>query len=98
MLGFTMEGSNEEALTIPHLLFVEETIIFYGAETEQIRMLRAVLLFFHTVTGLRVNLRKSEIVTMGMGMVFKVGRLAIALGCKESSLPLTYLGLPIGFN
>jgi hypothetical protein len=65
-----MEGSNEEALTIPHLLFVEDTIIFYGAETEQIRMLRAVLLFFHTVTRLRVNLRKSEIVTMGMGMVF----------------------------
>lgn len=46
------------------------------------------------VSGLRVNIAKSEILLIGV--VDNVDRLASAFGCKISALPSSYLGLPIG--
>jgi hypothetical protein len=43
---------------------------------------------------LRINLGKSEIVPIGG--VEDVERLANLLGCRVASLPMTYLGLPLG--
>jgi len=52
--------------------------------------LRCLLLYFEAVSGLRINLSKSEIVSVG-----EVGKLASILGCGVASLPLKYLGLPL---
>jgi len=43
---------------------------------------------------LRINLAKSEIVPVGE--VEDVEELASILGCRVSSLPMKYLGLPLG--
>jgi hypothetical protein len=43
---------------------------------------------------LRINLGKSEIVPIGE--VEDVEGLAQLLGCRVASLPMTYLGLPLG--
>ena len=50
--------------------------------------------WFEAVSGLKINLSKSEMVLVGN--VPHIGDLVEILGCKVSALPLTYLGLPLG--
>ena len=52
------------------------------------------LLCFETVIGLKVNALKSEMVPIGE--VPNVHVLAEILGCRIGSLPMTYLGMPLG--
>uniref|UniRef100_A0A2N9I472 Reverse transcriptase domain-containing protein n=1 Tax=Fagus sylvatica TaxID=28930 RepID=A0A2N9I472_FAGSY len=47
-----------------------------------------------TVTGLRVNMRKSELVPVGD--VPNLSTLADIMHCRVTSLPMTYLGMPLG--
>jgi len=61
---------------------------------EQIRHLRCIFLCFEAASGLRINLGKSEIVPIGE--VEDVEGLAQLLGCRVGSLPMTYLGMPLG--
>ena len=46
------------------------------------------------MSRLKVNLNKSELVPMGE--VANLMGLVNILGCKVGSLPLTYIGLPLG--
>ena len=46
------------------------------------------------MSGLHINLAKSELVPVGE--VLNMGELVALLGCRQSSLPMTYLGLPLG--
>jgi len=50
-------------------------------------------LCFEAASGLRINLAKLEMVPMGI--VENVDGLVGILGCRVSSLPLKYLGLPL---
>ena len=43
---------------------------------------------------MHINLAKSELVPVGE--VSNMGELVALLGCRQSSLPMTYLGLPLG--
>jgi hypothetical protein len=52
------------------------------------------VLFFEAVSGLKINLAKSVLVPVGC--VDNVDGLAGILDCGVSSLPLKYLGLPLG--
>ena len=52
------------------------------------------LLYFEALSGLKVNLDKSAILLVGD--VENIEQLACELGCKVGTLPLTYLGLPLG--
>ena len=52
------------------------------------------LLCFQTVTGLKVNAFKSEMVLIGE--VPNIHVLSEILGCRIGSLPMTYLGMPLG--
>jgi hypothetical protein len=58
--------------------------------------IRLVLTFFEAVTGLRVNLSKSEMVSVGDLPNLRV--LADIMGCRIGSLPMSYLGMPLGAN
>ena len=46
------------------------------------------------MSGLRINLGKSELVPVGDVLNFP--ELVEILGCRESALPLKHLGLPLG--
>ena len=46
------------------------------------------------MSGLHINLAKLELVPIGE--VTNMGGLVALLGCRQSSLPMTYLGLPLG--
>ena len=50
-------------------------------------------MWFEALSGLKINLNKSEIIPIGT--VDNVEELASELGCKVGSLPTPYLGLPL---
>ena len=51
-------------------------------------------MWFEAISGLKVNLSKTEAFLVGEGIPMET--LASVLGCKIGSLPTTYLGLPLG--
>ena len=51
-------------------------------------------MWFEAMSGLRINLSKSEIIPIGL--VVNEEELAIELGCRVRSIPISYLGLPLG--
>jgi len=68
----------------------EDTLVCCGAKPDHLCSLCALFLCFEVVFGLKINLAKSELVLVG-----DVG-LTGTLGCGVSSLPMKYLGLPLG--
>ncbi|RVX01863.1 hypothetical protein CK203_019500 [Vitis vinifera] len=92
--GFKVNGKGGEGLEISHLLFVDDTLVFCEAIKTQMNYLSWLLMWFVAISGLRINLSKSELIPIGR--VDNLEDLASALGCKEGALPTTYLGLPLG--
>ena len=92
--GFRADGRRDGGVCVPHLLFADDMILFCDADEEQILHVRMLLLCFQVVTGLKVNSLKSEMVPIGE--VPNVHVLDDILGCRIGSLPMTYLGMPLG--
>ena len=61
---------------------------------EQILHIRLLLLSFQAVTGLKVNVHKSEMVPIGE--VDDVQALVDILGCRVGTLPISHIGMPLG--
>ena len=78
---------------VNHLLFADDTLIFCDVLPTQIGKLRDILALFEAMLGLHINLAKSKLVPVGD--VLNMGELVAILGCRQSSLPMTYLGLPL---
>jgi hypothetical protein len=92
--GFEVQGRNNNPLMISNLLFVDDTLIFCDVDVDQIGYLKCTLLCFEAVSGLRVNLVKSEMVPIGN--VSNIQELAAMLECRIYALPMNYLGLLLG--
>jgi hypothetical protein len=60
----------------------------------QVQTISNLLTCFELVSGLKVNLAKSTL--MPVGEVSDIGVLAEISGCEVGSLPITYLGMPLG--
>ena len=89
-----VKGKGGEGVKISHLLFANDTLIFCKANEDQIIFLSWLLMWFEAISGLKVNLDKSELFLVGI--VENVEELASELGCKVGRLPSTYLGMPLG--
>ena len=50
-----------------HLLFADDTLIFCEANSDQLRYLSWVFMWFEALFGLKVNMDKSEIIPVGGG-------------------------------
>jgi hypothetical protein len=92
--GFSVDNSNAAGLKVSHMLFADDTLVFCGATRDQLYHLKGVMLCFEAVSGLRINLGKFEIVPVGP--VADVENLVQVLGGRVGSLPMKYLGLPLG--
>ena len=92
--GFTVGSSVEREVMVSHLLFADDTLIFCDADPSKIEHPGCVLTWFEAIFGLKINLGKSEMVPVGE--VPNMEELACILGCKQASLPMKYLGLPLG--
>jgi hypothetical protein len=89
-----LEGFKVDNVTVSHLLFADDTLIFCKDSPDQLAYLRGIFLLFEVASGLKVNLAKSVLIPMGN--VQQVDYLASILGYGVASLPLEYLGLPLG--
>ena len=53
-----------------------------------------ILIWFEAMSSLNINLGKSKLVPVGV--VHNIDLLLNVLGCKQGTLPMKYLGLPLG--
>ena len=72
---------------------LQMTLIFCDADLDQILILNMVLIWFEAVSGLKINLGKSELVPLGGVQNIKL--LLNVLGCKQGTLPMKHLGLSL---
>lgn len=86
--GFRGGLNNFEGVSISHLLFADDTILFCDASREHLSYIILVLICFEALTGLKVNVGKSELVPVGEGSNL------VALNnipcCKIGSYLMTY--------
>ena len=88
-----LKGFKVGNMVVSHL-FADDTLIVCKASPDQLAYLQGIFLLFETTLGLKVNLAKSVLISVGN--VQQVDHLASILGCKVASLPFEYLGLPLG--
>lgn len=77
-----------------HLLFADDALVFGEASQEHLTYLCWILMCFEVISGLKINLEKSQLTPVGR--VEEVDMLAIVLGCNLATLLIVYLGLPLG--
>ena len=94
MSGFSLRGRNGVVGQVTHSLFANDTLVFYKDSEGPMAYLSWILVWFESLSRLRINLDKSSILLVGR--VDNIDRLALEPGCKVGSLPTNYLGLPLG--
>ncbi|RVW58897.1 putative mitochondrial protein [Vitis vinifera] len=94
--GCRVNGRGGDGALVSHLLFVDDTLVFCEASEDQMVHLSWLLMWFEAISGLRINLDKSEI--LSVGRVENLENLALGAGCKVGRLPSSYLGIPLGAN
>lgn len=77
-----------------NLHFADDTLLFLEANTTMVEHLKFLLLGFELLSGLKINFSKSTLVPLNIQQSLATN-LANQLGCSISSLPITYLGLPL---
>ena len=94
LTSYRVKGRGGEGVQLTHLMYADDTLIFCDASKDQLAYLSCVLMWFEVISGLRINLDKSEIIPMGKVENLKV--LALELEREVGKLPPIYLGLPLG--
>jgi hypothetical protein len=85
---------NNDEFLVPHLIFVDDILIFCEANLYYCRHLCCLFFCFEAVSRLKINLAKSELVVVDS--VEDVEGFVSILSCRVSSLPMNYLGLLLG--
>ena len=94
MSGFGVGCLKGRSLKVSRLLFADNTLIFCDVDLDQVLFLSMILIWFKAISGLKINLGMSKLVPIGM--VHNFDLLLIVLGYKQGTLPMKYLGLPLG--
>ncbi|RVW89868.1 hypothetical protein CK203_034416 [Vitis vinifera] len=92
--GCKIRRGSGQVVNISYLLFADDTIVFCEARKEEMTYLSWILCWFEAVSGLRINLAKSEFIPVGE--VEEILEMTVELGCKVGQLPSTYLWLLLG--
>jgi hypothetical protein len=92
--GFLVGNQLGNEVMVTHLLFADDMLLFCEVDPYKIEQLGCVLTWFEAFSGLKINLGKFEMVPVGA--VPNLEELAAILGCNRASLPMKYLGLPLG--
>jgi len=86
-----------KGVTVTHLQFADDTLLFCEANEMFLRNIKSILLSFEEFSGLAVNYSKSGFMVFGKEDEWAT-QLAAQLECKLVQLPITYLGVPLGAN
>nr|XP_025628683.1 uncharacterized protein LOC112721874 [Arachis hypogaea] len=84
-------------IELSHLQFADDTILFCPPDEGTIRNYHRLLRCFELMSGLAINFEKSSLIPVSCERMW-VRRMCRLLGCKEASLPVRYLGIPLGAN
>lgn len=76
---------------VSHLQYADDTIIMIQNNELGIANLKLLLICFELLSGLKINLHKSEVFVMGVSPQ-EQARVANLLNCKQGAFPFTYLG------
>ncbi|KAL0282125.1 UNVERIFIED_CONTAM: hypothetical protein Sangu_2969600 [Sesamum angustifolium] len=79
---------------VTHLLFADDTLIFYDAKLDAITVIRELLKRFERGSGLQANYKKSAVVFSWNVLVHEQEALAALLGVVRIAKHEKYLGLP----
>jgi hypothetical protein len=82
-------------VSISNLQFANDTLLMGVKSTANIRILKAILILFESVSGLKFNFHKSKLYGVNISDSW-LHEAASVLHCKHGRLPFLYLGLPIG--
>jgi len=85
----------QEGLSVSHLQFADDTLLMGEKSWANVRALRAILVLFESVSGLKVNFHKSMLSGINISDSW-LGAAATALKCKVGKVPFMYPGLPVG--
>lgn len=86
--GFSIGKRSSGLVEVTHLLYVDNTIIFCETNVEQLRYLNWTLMWFEVIFGLKVNMEKSELISLGR--IYNPDKLVAILGCRVGCLPSSY--------
>ena len=92
--GVKMGRSSGEGTDLLHLLFADDTLIFCNVNSENLRYLSWVFLWFEVIFGLKVNRDKSKAIPLGR--IESLEDVVSMIGYRVGKLPTFYLGLPLG--
>ena len=65
LLGFRVSGRGGEVEKVSHLLFADDTFIFYKANQDQMVHLSWLLMWFKAISSLKINFEKSKLILVG---------------------------------
>ncbi|XP_071712651.1 uncharacterized protein [Rutidosis leptorrhynchoides] len=88
-------GSKKVLLS--QLQYADDTMFFGDWSRKNARSLMKILKCFKSTSGLKINFNKSCVYGIGISKI-DVSNMVSWLGCVAGSLPITYLGLPLGAN
>ncbi|GAU51587.1 hypothetical protein TSUD_414310 [Trifolium subterraneum] len=91
--GYSM--GSEAPVSVSHLQFADDTLLMGTKSWANVRALRAALVLFESMSGLKVNFNKSLLVGVNIPDSW-LGEAASALSCRVGKIPFLYLGLSIG--
>lgn len=91
-----IEVGNQKVM-VSHLQFADDTLVFCPAKKKWLLSLRRILDCFYLLSGLEINFSKSALIVLGKEEEW-CKNLASSLGCRLVTLPITYLGIPLGAN
>jgi Reverse transcriptase (RNA-dependent DNA polymerase) len=76
------------------LLYADDTLIFVQPTAHQLNLLKILLDTFGNISGLKINMQKSELLVTSTTSS-QVQQLAALIQCKSGTFPLKYLGPPL---
>lgn len=86
-----------EQISVSHLQFVDDTILFLSPDLDMFRNVLSILKVFELISGLKINLSKSCISGINLNPPTFHSLVSLA-GCDLKELPISYLGLSLGAN
>ncbi|GFS28866.1 hypothetical protein Acr_00g0004350 [Actinidia rufa] len=87
----------DQDFRLAQLQFADDTIIFCEAKERELVMIKRILRCFEVLSGLRINYHKSMVSGVGVE-VHQLASFAEILRCKHQTLPIRYLGMPLGVS
>ncbi|XP_038704713.1 uncharacterized protein LOC120000656 [Tripterygium wilfordii] len=87
----------KDALSISHIQYADDTLIFCKAKESSIQMVKRILRCYQLISGLKVNFSKSSLIGIGLDRQW-TENMAAKHQCRAEALPVKYLGIPLGAN